>query len=177
LISIAFVLTHHPLHHNHLVVLSASLATAAAIGLAAALQRLRLQPLGLAALIVLLAAGYVQQHRRLALDEVPEEPQLVAAAETLRRNTRPEELVVSDQPLVPFLADRRVWGPLVDTANLRFQTGSLTAADVLRELDASGVEAVVVGRAFVLQPAILAGVRERYRLVDRHDGVSVWVRR
>ncbi len=75
-------------------------------------------------LAILLVGGYVQQHRRLAVADVPEQPELVAAAETLRRVTKPNGLVVSDQPIVPFLADRVVWGPLVDTADLRFQTGS-----------------------------------------------------
>ncbi len=129
------------------------------------------------ALALVLAAGYVQQQRRLAVADVPEQPELVAAAETLRRVTGPDDLVVSDQPLVPFLADRRVWGPLVDTANLRFQTGSLTAAEVLRELDEGSVEAVVVGRSFLRRPAVLAGIRDRYRRVEQDGGVSVWVRR
>ena len=86
-------------------------------------------------LALVLAAGYVQQQRRVVLDDVPEEPELVAAAETLRRETGPDDLVVSDHSIVPFLADRRVAGPLVDTAVLRFETGSLTDEEVLRELD------------------------------------------
>jgi hypothetical protein len=127
-------------------------------------------------LAFLLVAGYVQQHRRVALADVPEQPELVAAAETLRRVTKPNDLVVSDQPIVPFLAGRVVWGPLVDTANLRFQTGSLTPAEVLRELDRGDVAAVVVGRSFLRQPVVLTGIRTRYRLAGRHDGVQVYVR-
>ena len=176
-VSFAFVAFHHPLHHNHLVVLPVALATPAAIGLAALAQRVRLEVAAFGVLALLLAAGYVQQHRRLAIADIPEQPELVAAAETLRRVTGPDDLVVSDQPLVPFLADRRVWGPLVDTANLRFQTGSLTDAEVLRELDQGDVEAVVVGRAFLSRPVLLAGLRTRYRTIAEHDGVDVFVRR
>ncbi len=176
-VSLAFVLTHHPLHHNHLVVLPVALAPPAAIGLVELARRVRPGTAALGALALVLAAGYVQQQRRLAVADVPEQPELVAAAETLRRVTGPADLVVSDQPLVPFLADRRVWGPLVDTANLRFQTGSLTAAEVLRELDEGSVEAVVVGRSFLRRPAVLAGIRDRYRRVEQDGGVSVWVRR
>ena len=176
-VSFAFVAFHHPLHHNHLVVLPVALATPAAIGLAALAQRVRLEVAAFGVLALLLAAGYVQQHRRLAIADIPEQPELVAAAETLRRVTGPDDLVVSDQPLVPFLADRRVWGPLVDTANLRFQTGSLTDAEVLRELDQGDVEAVVVGRAFLSRPVLLAGLRTRYRTIAEHDGVDVLVRR
>jgi hypothetical protein len=175
-VSFAFVAFHHPLHHNHLVVLPVALATPAAIGLATLAQRVRPEAAAVGVLALLIGAGYVQQHRRLTLADVPEQPELVAAAETLRRVTKPDDLVVSDQPIVPFLADRVVLGPLVDTANLRFQTGSLTSARVLRELDAGDVAAVVVGRSFRGQPAILAGIRARYRRVAQHDGVTVWVR-
>lgn len=176
-VSFAFVAFHHPLHHNHLVVLPVALATPAAIGLAALVRRVRPEAAALGVLAILLVGGYVQQHRRLAVADVPEQPELMAAAETLRRVTKPDGLVVSDQPIVPFLADRVVWGPLVDTADLRFQTGSLTPARVLRELDAGDVTAVVVGRWFLEQPAVLAGIRTRYRRVEQHDGVSIWVRR
>ena len=126
-VSFVFIAFHQPLHHNHLRRSARALATPAAIGLVA-LARAR-PARGWAALGViafLLVAGYVQQHRRLAVADIPEQPELVAAAETLRRVTRPDDIVVSDQPIVPFLAHRVVWGPLVDTANLRFQTGSLT---------------------------------------------------
>ena len=126
---------------------------------------------------LLLVAGYGQQHRRLAVADMPENPELVAAAQTLRRVTMPDDLVVSDQPIVPFLAERRVWGPLVDTANLRFQTGSLTDGEVLRELEKGDVAAVVVGRSFLRRPALLAGIRVRYRRVERQGGISIWVRR
>jgi hypothetical protein len=138
---------------------------------------LRPEAAALGALALLIAAGYVQQHRRLALADTPENPEVVMAAETVRRITGPDDIVVSDQPLVPFLADRRVWGPLVDTANLRFQTGSLTPEDVLRELEEGDVAAVVVGRSFLLHPTVLAGIEARYRRVEQHDAVSVWQRR
>jgi 4-amino-4-deoxy-L-arabinose transferase-like glycosyltransferase len=176
-VALAFVVFHHPLHENHLVVLPVALATPAAIGLAALVRQLRPEAAALGALALLIAAGYVQQHRRLALADTPENPDLVMAAETVRRITGPDDIVVSDQPLVPFLADRRVWGPLVDTANLRFQTGSLTPEDVLRELEEGDVAAVVVGRSFLLHPAVLAGIEARYRRVEQHDAVSVWQRR
>ena len=176
-LSLLFVAFHHPLHHNHLVALPVALATPAAMGLAALARRSRPESAAVGVLALVLAAGYVQQHRRLAAADEPEQPALVAAAETLRQVTKPDDLVVSDQPLVPFLADRRVWGPLVDTANLRFQTGSLTDEEVLHEFVAGDVSAVVVGRFFLERPVVLGGIRTRYRLVDRHDGVSIWVRR
>jgi len=175
-VSFVFVAFHHPLHHNHLVVLPVALATPAAIGLAALARRVRPDAAAVGIVVLLLAAGYAQQHRRLAVAYVPENPELVAAAETLRRVTAPDDLVVSDQPLVPFLADRRVWGPLVDTANLRFQTGSLTEGEVLRELDKGDVRAVVVGRALARSPELVAALKTRFPTVRRHDRVTVYVR-
>ena len=134
-ISLVFVATHHPLHHNHLVVLPVALAPPAAIGLAEAARRFRPEVAAVGVLALLIAAGYVQQQRRLTLADVPEQPELVRAAEMLRRETRPDDLVVSDQPIVPFLADRRVAGPLVDTAVLRFETRSLDDDGVIATLE------------------------------------------
>ena len=167
-VSVAFLAYHHPLHYNHLLVLPVVLAVPAGVALAALAARTRWRNAVVAGLALLLAAGYVQQQRRVVLDDVPEERELVAAAEVLARETDPDDLVVSDHSIVPFLADRRVAGPLVDTAVLRFETGSLTNAEVLRELDAYDVRAVVVGRAFRRRPALVDGIAERlpHRLGD-----------
>ena len=86
---------------------------------------------------------------------------LVAAAARLEQLTRPDQLVISDQPIVAFLAHRRVPGKYVDTASLRFDTGSLTIAEVLR--DSEQVAAVVAGRAFYDRPSLMAGLRARFR--------------
>jgi hypothetical protein len=175
-ISVAFLAYHHPLHYNHLLVLPVVLAVPAGVAVAALLQRVGRSALALSALALVLAAGYVQQHRRVTLDDVPEEPELVAAAELLRRETRPDDLVVSDHSIVPFLADRIVAGPLVDTALLRFETGSLTDAEVIRELEVWSVVAVAVGRAFETRPRLLAYLDSRYpRRLDR-GSIQVYLR-
>jgi hypothetical protein len=161
-VSLAFLAYHHPLHHNHLLVLPVVLAVPAGIALGAFAEWLPWRDVALVGLALLLVAGYVQQQRRIALDDVPEEPELVAAAGLLEQETEPDELVVSDHSIVPFLANRRVAGPLVDTATLRFETGSLTDAQVLRELERYDVRAVVAGRAFKARPALLHGLEARY---------------
>jgi hypothetical protein len=175
-LSLAFLAYHRPLHDNHLLLLPVVLAVPAGIALGAVAQRARLQALAVGALVIVLAAGYVQQQRRVVLDDVPEEPELVAAAETLRRVTGPDDFVVSDHSIVPFLADRRVPGPLVDTALLRFETGSLTQANVLRELEEWDVKAVVVGRAFSTQPELLRALERRYPRRLRVAHVTIFVR-
>ena len=121
------------------------------------------EPCRWAALALLLVAGYVQQQRRVVLDDVPEEPELVAVARYLERETDPDDFVVSDHSIVPFLADRRVAGPLVDTAVLRFETGSLTDAEVMRVLESWDVRAVVAGRAFAARPQLLRRARATLR--------------
>ena len=175
-ISIAFLVYHHPLHYNHLLVLPVVLAVPAGVALGSALERLRHRELAVGAVALVLVAGYVQQQRRAALDDVPEQAELVRAAEILRQQTASEAVVASDQPIVPFLAGRVVAGPLVDLAFLRFETGSLTDAEVLRVLEERGVQAVVVGRALAQRPALLAGIRQRYRSVGVAGDVTVYAR-
>ena len=175
-VSIGFLVYHHPLHYNHLLALPVVLAVPAGIAVGAYVDRLPRRELAIGALALVLAAGYVQQQRRVTLDDVPEEPALVQAAEILRRETGPDDLVVSDQPIVPFLADRRVAGPLVDLAVLRFQTGSLTTQEVLDELQRSDVRAIVVGRAVGQQAELLAAIRQRYRRVGTAGTVEVYTR-
>ena len=55
-------------------------------------------------------------------------------AKALARLTPPGALTVDDRPIVSFLARRRVVGQLVDLAFLRWETGSLDDAKVIRGL-------------------------------------------
>jgi len=176
-VSVAFLIYHRPLHENHLLLLPVVLAVPAGIALAVAGARSRFPTVAAGVLALALAAGYVQQQRRVTLDQVDEEPELVAAAEILQRVTHSDDLVVSDHSIVPFLAERRVPGALVDTAVLRFQTGSLSAPKVLRELERSQVRAVVVGRAFAGEPELLRGLAARYSTVPAPPGLRIYVRR
>ena len=169
-ISVGFLVYHHPLHDNHLLVLPVVLAVPTGVALGELARSARRPELAVGVVALVLVAGYVQQQRRVVLDDVPEEANLVAAAKLLARDTRPDELVVSDHSIVPFLADRRAAGPLVDTARLRFQTGSLTDADVLRELEAYDVQAVVAGRAFAERPELLRLLERRYGRPRSSDG-------
>jgi hypothetical protein len=83
--------------------------------------------------------------------------------------TRPGELVASDLPIVPYLADRRLPGNLVDTSAVRLASGSLTAADFER----SPVRVFVVGRELApfLRP------RPALRLERRLGSIRILVRR
>ncbi|MGZ4353419.1 MAG: hypothetical protein ACXVZ4_07730, partial [Gaiellaceae bacterium] len=128
----AFLLVHRPLHYNHLIEFPFTLAIAAGATLGAVLERL---PRPVTALVaVALAAGYVQQFHRVDLARPPEPASNVEAARALARLTPPGSLVVDARPIISFLADRRVVGPLVDLAVLRWQTGSLTDRQVISDL-------------------------------------------
>jgi 4-amino-4-deoxy-L-arabinose transferase-like glycosyltransferase len=161
-LSVAFLVYHSPLHENHLLLLPVALAVPAAVALVSLVDDPRYRLVGVGALAVVLAAGYVQQQRRIVEDEIAEEPELVEAAAALREVARPGELVVSDHSIVPFLAERVVAGPLVDTAVLRFQTESLTNEEVMRVLEEWDVTAVVAGRAFAERPELLELLAARY---------------
>jgi hypothetical protein len=106
-----------------------------------------------------------------------EESGIVWAAKRLRRDTKPDDLVVSDLPVAAYLADRRVPGELVDTAMLRLDTGSLTPDSILATMDRRCVKAVVVGRVFGLLPGFTNRIAERFSASRREYGVTVYTNR
>jgi len=177
--ALLFLVWHSPLHYNHLVALPVPLALAAAVSLTSQLRALpqRAQIVGIAALAVFVSAGFGQQWRRLSLAVEPQPAFELAAAAKLRTVTGREDFVVTDVPMVGVLAHRVSPGPLVDTAFLRFETGSLTPRGVLVEIDEWCVEAVVAGRSFTHQPAIMSGLRARYETESRAPGATVFSKR
>jgi 4-amino-4-deoxy-L-arabinose transferase-like glycosyltransferase len=169
-----FILRYHPLRDNHLLVLPYAFAIPAGVSLGLAARRLgtRALAVALAAGALVFAAGSVQQLHRVRLDLLPEDPLLVAAAARLEQVTRPDQLVITDQPIVAFLAHRRVPGNYVDTASFRFDTGSLTEAGVLR--DSKQVAAVVAGRAFYDRRSLRTKLRTRFRHLLQLPGAWIF---
>ena len=78
-------------------------------------------------------------------------------------------LVASDLPIVPFLADRRMPGDLVDTSAVRFATGSLTP----RRVRLAHARVYVVGREFARHPASTTGLSP----VRRFGSIRILIRR
>jgi hypothetical protein len=169
--SVLFLLWHTPLHYNHLILFPATLAVAAGSTLGAALPRRRVV---YAAAALVLVAAYVQQVRRVDATRDREPATNVAAARALERLVPPDALVIDDRPIISFLAHRRVVGPLVDLALLRFETGSLTDADVIRELPRA--RAVVISRSLRTRPRILSALEREFRLAYDRGGVLIYVR-
>jgi hypothetical protein len=167
LLAAVFVLRYQPLRDNNLLVLPYAFALPAGLSLGLGARRLpmRLLAVAVAAGTLVLAAGWVQQLHRVRLDKNPDEEHqkalLVAAAARLAELTRPNQRVISDQPIVAFLAHRQVPGKYVDTASLRFDTRSLTEAEVLH--DADRVAALFAGRAFSERPKLMAALPKHFR--------------
>jgi len=176
-LSVVFLLVHKPLHPNHLIEFPFTLAVAMGATFGGAIRLLdrrpRLAALGL--LAILLAGAYVQQWHRVTSVEAREPATNVVAARALDRLTPPGALTADDRPIISFLARRRVNGPLVDLALLRFETGSLTDDKVIANL--RPVRAVLVSRVLRGRPKVLAYVREHFRERYASGGVEIWVRR
>jgi hypothetical protein len=175
-LGVSFLFLHVPLHYNHLIVFPFALAVAGGATLGAAIERLRwlTWPVAVAAVALVLAAAYVQQWHRVALARTPQPASDIAAARTLERLTAPGALTVDDRPIISFLAHRRVVGQLVDLAALRWETRSLTDAEVIRKLPRA--RAVVVSRALRLRPRVLVGVEAMFSLRYAGRGIRIYVR-
>jgi 4-amino-4-deoxy-L-arabinose transferase-like glycosyltransferase len=160
----AFTLNLRPLSDHHLALMSSAYALAAGPALALALggleRRWRLAAIGLVATFV--AAGFVQEDRRFVRNDLPERPELLWATRAIDGATAPDDVVASDQPLVNFLAERRLPGYLSDTSNTRFESGALTGSDVIAEVDRAKAAAVLSARMFRFQPGLAADLRARY---------------
>jgi hypothetical protein len=165
--AIVFLLLQAPLLDHHLVLLAATLGVAAGATLASVPGRLALA--GLAIVGVGAAAGWIQDYRQIGRSTPPEPAEVRAAGAAVRALTRPNELVASDLPVVPYLADRRLPGDLVDTSAVRFASGSLTRRDVL----AAPVRLYVVGREFA--PFLRPG--PDLRLVRHFGSIKILERR
>jgi hypothetical protein len=175
-LSVAFLFVHAPLHYNHLIVFPFTLAVAAGATLGAAVKRAprTVSLAATAALALAVAAGLVQQLHRVDLAKGPEPSSNVAAARALEQLTPPGALTADDRPIISFLAHRRVVGPLVDLAFLRWETGSLNDDAVIRDL--GDARAVVISRALRERPKVLSYVRAHFVRKYNAGGVAVWVR-
>lgn len=175
-VAVVFVATHKPLHENHILTLAFAFAPAAGAGLGAGIGRSRRLALPvLLAVVLALAAGYVQRVHAVDATKLPVEPRFVRAAAIVSRLTPPGTYVVSDQPYVVLLAGRRVPPDLVDPADLRFSTGHLTPGAVERDIVRYRVKVVVIGRAFHSRRPLVAWVESHGRRVAGFE--NIWIYR
>jgi hypothetical protein len=167
----ALLAWHRPLWAHDAVLLTVSLAVASGVGLATLMVNSRVVPRAVAAGCVVLIAATLVHHVQETFGG--ESPGIKWAAEVLRNHTTSGSKVASDLPIIPFLADRRQPGTLVDTSWTRLGSGWLTRAEVLRTIDRDHVSAVVVGHNFAADPKLLRALRVRFPVVLRTGGVSL----
>ena len=178
LASAIFLVWHHPLHDNHMVLLAVTLAVPAGLVLGAAAVQLGGRRALVAGLVLALAlcAGFAQEWRRDNRNAAAQPAQVLWAVQQIKRLTRPGDLVVTDEPIVNVLARRQSPGRLVDTAFLRFDSGLLTDQQVLDTIEQDHVRAVVAGRAFRAHPKLLAELARRFPTRLDHGGVTIYLR-
>jgi hypothetical protein len=170
-VSAVFLAWHRPLWAHDIVLLTAALALAAGVGLAALFSVVRLAPRALAAVCALVIAASVAHH----VDRTPtgESSGIEWAAEVLRASTPPGSEVASDLPIIPFLADRRQPGALIDTSTTRIGSDWLPTATIIREIDHDPLSAVVIGHNLAFEREVIRAVRARFPYSVRRDDVSL----
>jgi 4-amino-4-deoxy-L-arabinose transferase-like glycosyltransferase len=172
-----FLLLVRPLADHHLVLLSVACAIAAGPSLTLAIGGLRpaAQAVATAVLVVFIAAGIYQEQRRLHRNDVAESPEVTWAIEAVERATGRDGLVVTDQPIVVFRAQRATAGPLLDISSTRVTGGTLTAADVNAEIRRSRPDAVVVNRMLRFLPAVIAQLDRQYSWRERCGSATLYL--
>lgn len=169
-----------PLWQHHLILLVSPLALLAGMGVDAVLARADvLRP----SVAVVAAAAVVAYVVAGAGTVSGSSAALGGASEALARAVPPEGEVVTDDPLVPFLAGRRVPAALIDTSTVRIQSRGVTEQSLDDALARPGVHAVVlwrgtframlpgfVARAAALFPVAVASDGARRVLVRRAEG-------
>jgi 4-amino-4-deoxy-L-arabinose transferase-like glycosyltransferase len=170
-VSAVFLAWHRPLWAHDIVMLTAALALAAGVGLAALVSVGRLAPRALAAVCALVIGASIAHH----VERTPagESSGIEWAAKALRARTPPGSEVASDLPIVPFLAGRRQPGDLIDTSTTRIESGWLTTATTIREIDRDPLSAVVIGHDLASEPAVIRAVRARFPFSVRRANVSL----
>lgn len=171
-LSAVFLAAQQPLLDHHFVLLAAALAVLAGAGFGAAVVHAPRERKGAVAFLVAvaLAIGFAQEGRRLHR-QPGEPPGVTWAADRVRSATEPGDLVAGDLPIVPYLADRRMPGQLVDLSYVRLR--SLTDEQIDYEL--GGVSLVVVGRELAKRPQLLDKFDARYPKKLERDGVTIYL--
>jgi 4-amino-4-deoxy-L-arabinose transferase-like glycosyltransferase len=177
----AFILSFHPLSDHHFVILAVTLAVPSGIGLGlfATHARLPLPAVALATLVIaaFFVAGIVKDRNEIVGANMPYPPEIRWAIAQLGEHTSSSKLVVSDLPIVPYLAHRQMPGQLIDTSIGRIGLEDLPPRGVLADIDASHPSAAIIGRMFQTKAAIIDGIRSRFarRLHYQVAGSSYYV--
>ena len=162
---------HVPLWPHLLTGLLFPLAMLAGVGLLEVWRDLRLKQIGrqerraawlvVAVLTISLAAGLAEDTTLLT---APTPTATMHAISVIETETSPNSMVLTDEPLVPFLARRRVPGQLTDTSFKRIRSGALTAAQIIQLAEKHPAEAAFLGSdgRFRLLPDLISWIEAHY---------------
>jgi 4-amino-4-deoxy-L-arabinose transferase-like glycosyltransferase len=161
-----FILSFHPLSDHHFVFLAVTLALPSGVGLGLLLTQTGLRRPAVAALTLVVAAFFaaavVKDRNEIVGANAAYPPGIRWAIQQIRTRTPSDKLVVSDLPIVPYLAGRRMPGQLIDTSIGRIALEDLPPPDVLKLIDQSHPSAAIIGRMFQTKAAIVNGIHRRF---------------
>lgn len=161
-----FILSFHPLSDHHFVFLAVSLALPCGVGLGLLASRAGLRraaPIAIGLVVAaFFAAGVVKDRNEIVGLNMAYPPEIRWAITQIRERTPPGKLVVSDLPIVPYLAGRRMPGQLIDTSIGRIALEDLPPREVLKLIDESQPSAAIIGRMFQTKQVIVDGIRSRF---------------
>ena len=185
--SAAFLLHHTPVFNRHALLMGPPLALLAAALVPAVAAAARRQAwawaepafAALLGLLLILRPSFgkgvfhwtAPVMTQLPAQFVPD-PAQDEAVRLIRELSRPEDLVVSDAPLLPFLAGRNLPPRLVDTSGTRVMSGHLTADEAITHTSSARLVVLWVDKLDRL-PGYRAWVRAHYRRVRKWEGGEV----
>jgi hypothetical protein len=170
-VSVAFLAWHRPLWAHDVVMLTAALAVASGVGLAHLLADSRLAARSLAAACLLVVAASIAHH--IQRTPAGEDSGIKWASSLLRARTPDGSEVASDLPIIPFLANRRQPGALVDTSRTRVESGWLSTRTVIAEIDRDRLSAVVLGHNLAADRNVVRAVQIHFPFAVRRGDVRL----
>ncbi|HYM70439.1 MAG TPA: glycosyltransferase family 39 protein, partial [bacterium] len=158
-----------PLWPHHLILLVSPLAVLAGMGVDAFLARAGALRLSAAVVATAAVVAYVVAGTGAASGS---SAALRGTSEALARAVPPDGEVVTDDPLVPFLAGRPVPAALIDTSMVRIQSRGDTEQSLDDALARPGVRAVVLWRGTFrdMLPGFVARAAALFPVVVAADG-------
>jgi hypothetical protein len=194
------LLYHRPLFDHHMMALIPGLAATSGVGaqslgrLLSLFWRRRFEsshPPGAIGAAVVLGAGFyiltiaaawapldLAADQRLVRGPALPNPDL-RIAELIDRNTRPQDMIITDAQGIAFLAGRDVPPNLVDTSFTRIISGYLEPREVINQAQRYNVHLLLLWtRRLSLMPDVVRWAEKRFpKRIDLGDGRTLYLRR